>query len=815
MNVLVITYWSFKEPLIQAATLPYLRIMAQLLGPDARIHLVTLEKQHLAIARDEETAIRAALDRDGITLLTRRYHKFGLRAMFGWLSNLLWIKNYCKREHIAVIHAFGSPAATTADVISRFTRLPYVIDSYEPHAESMVENGSWKSWSIAYRTLRWFERAQSRRARAVLATTEGMRAYAAKTYGHIPGVFIARPACVDVTQFNCDEDYALTRADLGFDADAIVCVYAGKIGGIYLKQEVFDFFAACVSHWGNRFRVIMLSDLSAREMGVLAARAGLSTDVIHLAFVPHHTVPAYLRLADFAINPVKPVPTKRYCTSIKDGEYWAMGLPVVIPEGISDDSDLIRSEQIGVVLQGLHPAAYKAAVEAMGVLLGASRREAEKTRIRDLAVTHRGMAIAEHAYRLLYGAGGVLRKPEKRFLVLIYNSYRDPLFRNLVFEYMLRQSALNLNYHFDLITFEQKKYALTRSERKRERIRLSAYRVQWHALTYHSGAFMLVKKAFDFVAALYNVISIRARFKTDMVIAFANTSAAISLLLSRWIGAKLMVYSYEPHSEFLAEFGVWKRSGWRYRFLNHLEERVGREADYLLTGTQHMVDRMQGIATGQVLRAPSSVDESIFKPNPQAREAGRKAWQLENRRVLIYAGKFGGIYYDSEIAEFCARLLKLDQSWFFIFLTPSPAAEVSALLDQAGLHVNDYRLTEAKSADEVVYFLSMADMGLTAIPPYPNQKFRSPVKVGEYLMCGLPYITCRGVSEDDLWAEANHVGIVVDEISAETAVQVQAEAAAFFLENPETLRARCRATGIAYRGRKQVDALFDTILAEA
>jgi glycosyltransferase involved in cell wall biosynthesis len=815
VNVLVITYWSFKEPLIQAATLPYLRIMSELLGPESRIHLVTLEKQNLAIERDEDAAIREALDRDGITLLTRRYHKFGLRAMVSWAGNLLWIKNYCKRENIAVLHAFGSPAATTADMISRLTRLPYVIDSYEPHAESMVENGSWKSWSIAHRLLRWFERVQSRRARAVLATTEGMREYAAKTYGHIPGVFIARPACVDVDQFTTEHSPSRTRADLGFRDDDIVCVYAGKIGGIYLKQEVFDFFAVCAAHWGERFRVIMLSDLKAREMEVLAARSQLDAEKIYLAFVPHHTVASYLSLADFAINPVKPVPTKRYCTSIKDGEYWAMGLPVVIPQGISDDSDLIREEKIGVVLSGLHHEAYLLAVQELDGLLRSSRREAEKKRIRKLAITHRGMAIAYNAYRLLYGQDGVLRKRNKRFLVLIYNSYRDPLFRNLVFEYMLRQSELNLNYHFDLITFEQKKYALNRSERKQERIRLSAYRVQWHALTYHSGAFMLVKKAFDFAAALYNVVSIRARFKTDMVIAFANTSAAISLLLSRWIGAKLMVYSFEPHSEFLAEFGVWNRSGWRYRILNRLEERVGREAAYLLTGTQHMVDRMEGVASGQVFRAPSSVDEQMFKLDLRAREAGRSAWNLVHRRVLIYAGKFGGIYYNREIADFCARLLALDRSWFFIFLTPSPAAEVTAVLDEAGLDVHDYRLTEAKSAREVVAYLSMADIGLTAIPPYPNQKFRSPVKVGEYLMCGLPYITCRGVSEDDTWAENHRVGIVVDTLSATVAEDVQKQALILLSENIDSLRERCRATGIAYRGRKQVDELFDKILAEA
>ena len=45
-------------------------------------------------------------------------------------------------------------------------------------------------------------------------------------------------------------------------------------------------------------------------------------------------------------TPVKPVPTKRYCTPVKDGEYWALGLPVIITEGISDDSGIIRENGI-------------------------------------------------------------------------------------------------------------------------------------------------------------------------------------------------------------------------------------------------------------------------------------------------------------------------------------------------------------------------------------------------------------------------------------------------------------------------------------
>ena len=94
----------------------------------------------------------------------------------------------------------------------------------------------------------------------------------------------------------------------------------------------------------------MLTNAPRGEIDAECQRTGLPENVVISQFVFHTEVPRYLSLGDFAINPVKPVPTKKYCTSIKDGEYWAMGLPVVISPNISDDSGIIEKENIGVIM---------------------------------------------------------------------------------------------------------------------------------------------------------------------------------------------------------------------------------------------------------------------------------------------------------------------------------------------------------------------------------------------------------------------------------------------------------------------------------
>jgi len=108
-------------------------------------------------------------------------------------------------------------------------------------------------------------------------------------------------------------------------------------------------------------------------------------------------------LGDFGITPVKPIPTKRYCTPIKDGEYWALGLPVVITKGISDDSDIIKKYKIGSVLEELNEKNYLKAIQEIDVLLKNNTRMELYNKIRPIAEKYRNFDIAEKVYKEIYG----------------------------------------------------------------------------------------------------------------------------------------------------------------------------------------------------------------------------------------------------------------------------------------------------------------------------------------------------------------------------------------------------------------------------
>ena len=147
----------------------------------------------------------------------------------------------------------------------------------------------------------------------------------------------------------------------------------------------------------------LLTNQSDEDLNRWAKNSGFDTKAIVKRFVRHHEIPDYIGLGDFGLTPVKPIPTKRYCTPIKNGEYWALGLPVVSTANISDDSGIIEDENIGSIIYEQTEEAYLKSVKEIDELLKNNSREALYKKIRAVAVKYRSFDIAEKIYAEVYG----------------------------------------------------------------------------------------------------------------------------------------------------------------------------------------------------------------------------------------------------------------------------------------------------------------------------------------------------------------------------------------------------------------------------
>jgi glycosyltransferase involved in cell wall biosynthesis len=400
-NILVLAQWSYKDALIQTYTLPYINIIRNLVSVEHRIYLATSEQNKLALSNEELKHVNTGFEQRNIKLIAQKYYPLGLKKYFFSFFQIASLFFTVKRRKITTIHCFCTPAGSMGYLLSVLTGATLIIDSYEPHAEAMVENGTWKKSGLPFKILFFFEKLQSKRAKSFIATSSGMKQYALDRYNIAINNFYVKPACVDLSKFSGSEKNITLLDELDL-RDKIVCVYAGKLGGTYLKEEVFDFIFACYSHWGSKFRFLMLTNATQREVEDECNRVGLPSEIVFRKFVLHEKVPQYLSIGDFAINPVRPVPTKRLCTSIKDGEYWAKGLPVVITKDISDDSSIISTNNIGYELQSLSKEEYNKAIIKIEELLTINPKSTLNSKIRSIAVRYRSFDIAANIYAKIY-----------------------------------------------------------------------------------------------------------------------------------------------------------------------------------------------------------------------------------------------------------------------------------------------------------------------------------------------------------------------------------------------------------------------------
>jgi glycosyltransferase involved in cell wall biosynthesis len=161
---------------------------------------------------------------------------------------------------------------------------------------------------------------------------------------------------------------------------------------------------------------------------------------------------------------------------------------------------------------------------------------------------------------------------------------------------------------------------------------------------------------------------------------------------------------------------------------------------------------------------PCCIDLDVFSFSSADRERRRRELNLGDRFTLVYSGSIGGWYLSDKMADFFGELLKNSSNSYFLWLTPGDPKLIMALMNERGIKPTHYLVKKVASAD-VPSYLSAGDAGIAFYKPGFSKLATSPVKVSEYLACGLPMIINKGIGDSDALAEELKVGALVNEFS--------------------------------------------------
>lgn len=397
-------------------------------------------------------------------------------------------------------------------------------------------------------------------------------------------------------------------------------------------------------------------------------------------------------------------------------------------------------------------------------------------------------------------------------LITSYHSLKDPIVEGLLLRYLQHINRDQVNHYFILVTFEQPQYALPLDERLQLIKNLKKKGIIWKPLTYRTGGpFMIFKKIINFLSVWLYAFWIQGEYRILSVMGFTSISGGMAAILGKLFRKPIIIYCFEPHSEYQVDFDIWSPDSISYRVLRRLEKFQVKHAKHVVVPTRYGVDLVSSWGTkATIYTMPVSVDEQLFTINDPARKEIRDKLDVAEKKVILYLGKFGGIYFPVEtLASFYSSLSKQSEDYHFLTITTSLIDEVNTKLMAAGLGKSTFTTLPPVPYSEVNQYINASDLGILAVPSLPSQKYRTPIKTANYLLCGLPYLVNPGVAEDDLIAQDEGVGIVanIENLSSSAAIHKEV----FGLLDNNDLRKHCRDVGLHYRKLSNTTQLLDSI----
>ncbi|MDA3876982.1 MAG: glycosyltransferase, partial [Halothiobacillus sp.] len=280
-----------------------------------------------------------------------------------------------------------------------------------------------------------------------------------------------------------------------------------------------------------------------------------------------------------------------------------------------------------------------------------------------------------------------------------------------------------------------------------------------------------------------------------------STLPALATLLALRSSSHPMIFDADglPLDE-RVDFTGQSPSNFMYRLLRDIEAQAVRRANVVLTRSAKAADILlaragAGTSQDKFHVVGNGRDADLFKPVEASirLQVRQKLMIAEDIPLLVYAGSMGSQYCLGEMLQLFSHVRQRRPDAHLLILTGSPEWVTQELAAHQDIVVSITTLSVPFQA--VPEYLASADLGLALRQPSFSMQAVAPIKLGEYLLCGLPVVATAGVGDTDAISSADTGFLVAHMDSA----KLKAAADWFIdcvLPQREAFRNHCRAIGV-------------------
>lgn len=359
-NVLYLTRNGLLEPLGQSQIFAYLRGLSR----DYAITLITYEKP-------EDWADTAAMARAsaycaayGIRWLPQRFRpqpKIIAPALS--MMRMVWlVRREVRRGRIRLIHARSYIPAAVALVVNRIAGVPFLFDMRALWPEELITAGRLRRGS-------WIHRAIAAAERACLARSAGVISLTHAAVGYLRSVYPAElkdqrlvviPTCADLDRF--------TPAAGSRGGPTVHGCVGTILSGWFRTEWLANWMRVAAARDGDaRFEIVTRDD-AARVYEALEPTKELAG---RLSIGPRSSedMPDAVRDHDLSVMFFTDGLSKLGSAPTRLAEVLGCGLPVVANEGVGDVADIVRKNNVGIIVEGASVQQMETAFDALQTLM--------------------------------------------------------------------------------------------------------------------------------------------------------------------------------------------------------------------------------------------------------------------------------------------------------------------------------------------------------------------------------------------------------------------------------------------------------------